>query len=81
MYDLEREVWWEARAMTRREVITKAITKQLSWVRAAEILGISARHMRRLRCKVERWGMSRRQGALCRLFMPRLRPTCAATST
>jgi hypothetical protein len=42
--------------MTRREVITKAITKQLSWVRAAEILGISARHMRRLRCKVDRWG-------------------------
>jgi transposase len=40
--------------MTRREVITK----QLSWVQAAEILGISARHMRRLRCKVERWGMS-----------------------
>jgi len=40
--------------MTRREVITK----QLSWVQAAEILGISARHMRRLRRKVERWGMS-----------------------
>ena len=40
--------------MTRREVITK----QLSWVQAAEILGISARHMRRLRRKVERWSMS-----------------------
>jgi transposase len=48
----------EARAMTRREVITKAITKQLSWVQAAEILGISARHVRRLRRKLERWGMS-----------------------
>ena len=44
--------------MTRREVITKAIAKQLSWVQASEILGISARHMRRLRRKVERWGMS-----------------------
>jgi hypothetical protein len=28
--------------MTRREVITKAITRQLSWVQASEILGISA---------------------------------------
>jgi transposase len=58
MHDIERQVWREARAMTRREVITKAITRQLSWVQAAGILGISARHMRRLRHKVERWGMS-----------------------
>ena len=43
--------------MTRREVITKAITKQLSWVQAAEIMRISARHAQRLRRKVERWGM------------------------
>ena len=43
MHDIERQVWREARAMTRREVIIKAITKQLSWVQAAEILGISAR--------------------------------------
>jgi len=39
-------------------VITKAIIRQLSWVQASEILGISARHMRRLQYKVERWGMS-----------------------
>jgi transposase len=58
MQNVERRVWREARAMTRREVITKAITKQLSWVQAAAILGISARHMRRLRRKVEGWGMS-----------------------
>ena len=58
MHNIERRVWREARAMTRREVIRKAITKQLTWVQASEILGISARHMRRLRCKVERWGMS-----------------------
>jgi hypothetical protein len=44
--------------MTRREVISKAITVQLSWVQASPILGISARHMRRLRRKVEGWGMS-----------------------
>jgi len=41
MQNIERRVWREARAMTRREVITKAISKQLSWVQAAEILGIS----------------------------------------
>jgi transposase len=58
MHNIERRVWREARAMTRREVMTKAIAKQLTWVQASEILGISARHMRRLRCKVERWGMS-----------------------
>src|SRR2546430_1117865 len=58
MEKIERRVWREARAMTRREVITKAIARQLTWVQASEILGISARHMRRLRRKVERWGMS-----------------------
>src|ERR1700737_1467974 len=58
MHDIERRVGREARAMTRREVITKAITKHLSRVQAAEILGISARHMQRLRRKFERWGMS-----------------------
>src|SRR5438445_10599029 len=58
MHDIERRVWREARAMTRREVITKAISKQLSWVQAAAIVGISARQMRRLRYKVKRWGIS-----------------------
>src|ERR1700730_2838303 len=58
MHDIERRVGREARAMTRREVITKAIAKQLTWVQASEVLGVSARHMRRLRRKVERWGMS-----------------------
>src|SRR5205807_9304588 len=36
----------------------KAISKQLSWVQAAAIVGISARQMRRLRYKVKRWGIS-----------------------
>ena len=58
MHDIERRVGREARAMTRREVITKAITKQLSWVQASEILGISVRHMPQLLRKVEGWGMS-----------------------
>jgi transposase len=58
MQNIERWVGREARAMTRREVITKAIAGQLTWVQASEVLGISARHMRRLRRKVEQWGMS-----------------------
>src|SRR6202047_1712026 len=58
MHDIERRVGREAGAMTRRAVITKAIAKQLSWVQASEILGISARHIRRLRRELERWGMS-----------------------
>jgi hypothetical protein len=58
MGKVERRVWREARAMTRREVIPKAIARQLSWVQASEILAVSARHMRRLRRKVECWGMS-----------------------
>jgi hypothetical protein len=46
MQEIERQVSREARAMTRLEVLTKAITRQLTWVQAAGILGISARHMR-----------------------------------
>jgi hypothetical protein len=33
-------------------VIIKAIAKQLSWVQAATILGVTLRHMRRIR-----WGV------------------------
>ena len=45
MQNIERQVWREAQAMTRREVITKAIARQLSWVQAAEIVGAPP-HMR-----------------------------------
>ena len=44
--------------MTRREVITKAIDGQLSWVAAAEIIGVTARQMRRIRRAIEHHGMS-----------------------
>jgi transposase len=57
MQDIERQVRREARAMTRREVITKAIAKRLSWVQAAEIIGIKPRQMRRIRWRVEHYGM------------------------
>ncbi len=42
--------------MTRKEVIVRAIAKQLSWIQAAEICGITARHMRRLKEHYERYG-------------------------
>jgi transposase len=58
MEKIERRVQREARAMTRREVITKAIAGELSWVQAAQVLGITARHMRRIRRGYQRWGMS-----------------------
>ncbi len=58
MENIERRVWREARAMTRREVIIKAIAGQLNWVQAADILAITPRHMRRIRRGIERWGMS-----------------------
>jgi transposase len=57
MESIERRVQREARAMTRREVITKAVARELSWMQAAQVLGITARHMRRIRHKYERWGM------------------------
>ena len=44
--------------MTRREVITKAIDGQLSWVAAADIIGVTPRQMRRIRRAIERHGMS-----------------------
>jgi transposase len=57
MENIERRVWREARAMTRREVITKAIAKQLSWIQAAEIIGVKPRQMRRVRWRVEHYGL------------------------
>lgn len=56
MRRLERLVAREAKAMTRKEVIIKAIEKRITWLQAADILGISARHMRRIKTRVEEWG-------------------------
>jgi transposase len=58
MDNIERQVWREARAMTRREVIIKAISGQLSWVAAADIIGVTPRQMLRIRRAIEHSGMS-----------------------
>src|SRR5215472_4885041 len=57
MQEIEQQVRREARAMTRREIITKAIAKRLSWIQAAEIIGIKPRQMRRIRWRVEHYGL------------------------
>lgn len=44
------------KAMTRQEVILRVYAKKLTWIQAAEILGISARHLRRIKQEYEKFG-------------------------
>ena len=44
MHNVERQVAREIRAMTRKEIIVTAMDGQLTWIQAADILGLSARH-------------------------------------
>jgi hypothetical protein len=54
------------RAMKVQEVILRAIAKKITWFQAAEIAGLSARHLRRLRWQYENYGydglLDRRRG-------------------
>jgi transposase len=54
------------RAMKIQEVILRALARKITWWQAAEILGISDRHMRRWRERYEEFGYDglydRRQG-------------------
>ena len=45
------------RAMKVQEVILRAVDGQLTWLQAADILGRSPRSIRRLRWKLERFGL------------------------
>jgi transposase len=49
---------WTAmeRAMKIQEIILRAISKEINWVQAAEIIGISARQMRRMKERYEEYG-------------------------
>ena len=49
------EAAWE-RAMKMQEVILKALSGEIHWFQAAEILGLSTRTMRRYRVGLEKWG-------------------------
>jgi hypothetical protein len=44
--------------MKREEIILRAYAKKISWIQAAEILGMSCRHLRRVREKYEEWGFN-----------------------
>ena len=44
------------RAMKIQEIILRAIGKKISWLQAAEIIGISARQMRRIKQRYEEYG-------------------------
>ncbi len=54
------------RAMKLQEIIMRAMNKQINWVEAAEIIGISCRSMRRWRARYEKYGydglLDRRSG-------------------
>jgi hypothetical protein len=56
MISHERAVAREVKAMTKREVIMRAIAREITWLQAADICGVSARQMRRLEREVERRG-------------------------
>lgn len=43
--------------MTKEEVLLKAVEKRITWLQAADILGVSPRHARRLRERYERFGI------------------------
>ena len=58
MENIEGRVRREVRAMTRREVMTKAIARQLTWMQAAQVLGITPRHLGRIRQRHQPWGIS-----------------------
>ena len=60
--------------MKVQEVILQAMAKKITWLQAAEIMGISDRHMRRWRERYEEFGFrglfDRRRGNLRRSGYP-----------
>lgn len=44
--------------MTRAEVLKKAMDKEITWLQAASICGLTPRHLSRLRARYERMGMA-----------------------
>lgn len=54
----EKRVAREAKRMTRIEIMMQATAGRLTWLQAADILGITPRHMRRLRSEYQEHGIS-----------------------
>jgi transposase len=57
MVAAEASVAREARAMTRREVVVKAVAGAITWAVAATILGVGERQMRRIKERYEEHGV------------------------
>ena len=53
MDEIVRLVARRAREMTKRQVMMKAINGEITWLQAADILDVTARHMRRMRRAME----------------------------
>lgn len=58
MVATDAEVARKAKAMTRREIVVRAAAKVITWSAAAVILGVTDRHMRRIREKYEEFGVA-----------------------
>src|ERR1035437_2845407 len=56
MRAIEREVARRVKAMTRNEVMMRAIAGKLTWIEAADICGITARQMGRMKRRYEAHG-------------------------
>jgi transposase len=54
--EIERRVAREAKAVTRNEIIVRAIAGDLTWIKAAQICGVSPRQMRRMKRRFEERG-------------------------
>ena len=49
MEPIARWVAREAKGVTKRQVMMKAINGEITWLQAADILEVTARHIRRMR--------------------------------
>jgi transposase len=45
------------RVVTRKEIICRALRREITWIAAAEILGLSARQIRRIKARYEKLGV------------------------
>lgn len=60
--------------MKREEIILRAYAKKISWIEAAAILGMSCRHLRRVREAYDKWGFDGLQDARVGRESPRRVP-------
>lgn len=79
---IERQVARETKLMTRQGVIIRAINGDITWTAAAGVIGVTTRHMRRLKERWEQGGLEElkdcRHGRLVRtrIAAPVIRELC-----